>query len=265
MIYKLLGFDRADFRLMLSIWRMNLADRYLGSAFGGAWAILNPLLMMALFTFVFGFIYKARLPGADTTLGYSIWLICGYGPWLACTEAITAASQSIVSNAGLVKNMAFRTEILPLAATLLGLVPLGVSLGFLLLLQLTSGESLSWQVLWLPILVVVHFLFLASIGILLALITTFVRDFGIVLPNLLMIVLFATPIFYSLNAVPPAFATISQFNPIYVISASYRTVLLDHTYPDVLALAILAIISLGLLLFNLKVFRRVKGYLPSII
>ena len=78
----IMGFDRADLGFMLNLWRMNLSDRYLGSALGGAWAILNPLLMFALFTFVFGFVFKARLPGADSTMAYSIWLICGYGPWL---------------------------------------------------------------------------------------------------------------------------------------------------------------------------------------
>lgn len=263
MMYKFFGFEKADIRLMLSIWRMSLGDRYLGSALGGAWAILNPLLMMALFTFVFGFVYKARLPGSDTTLGYAIWLICGYGPWLANTEAITAAAQSIVSNAGLVKNMAFRTEILPLSATLLGLVPLSVSLGFLMLLQIVSGELLSFQVLWLPFLIIVQFLFLAAVGVMLSLVTAFVRDFGILLPNLLMIVLFATPIFYSLNAVPEAFAIVSRFNPIYVISEGYRSVLIAHEQPDLFSLFILMIFSIALLLINLKIFRRVKGFLPS--
>jgi lipopolysaccharide transport system permease protein len=260
-----LGFDKADLRFMLSVWRMNLADRYLGSALGGAWAILNPLLMFALFAFVFGFVFKARMPGADSTLGYAIWLICGYGPWLANAEAMTAAANSIISNAGLVKNMAFKTEILPISATLLGLIPLAVSLVFLLTLQLLTGEGWGWSILWLPLIVLIQFGFLSAVGLVLAAITTFVRDFGIVLPNLLMILLFATPIFYAAEALPPLVAKVTAFNPIYILSDAYRASLLRHETPPLVPLFGVALCALGMLILGLGVFRRVKGYFPSII
>ena len=260
-----LGFDHGDIRLLFNIWRMNLADKYLGSALGGVWAFLNPLVMLALFTFVFGYVYQARLPGAESTLSYAIWLICGYGPWLATTEALTAAAQSIIGNSGLVKNVAFKTEVLPFAATLLGLVPLFVSLAFLLLLQLLNGDSWSWNLLWLPVIIVIHFLLLAAIGLMLAAVTTFVRDFGIVLPNLLLILLFATPIFYSIDAIPRIFAAVSQFNPIYLITDMYRAVFLRHQGPNLIGLLALGLTSFGVLFFNLTVFRRVKGFFPSVI
>lgn len=261
----ILGFDRSDARFILNMWRLNLADRYLGSALGGAWAILNPLLMFALFTFVFGFVFKARLPGADSTIGYSIWLICGYGPWLANTEALTSASNSIISNAGLVKNMSFKTEILPISSTLLGLVPLGVSLVFLLMLQLLNGDGWYWTLIWIPMIVFVQFLFLAAVGILLAAITTFVRDFGIVLPNLLMIVLFATPIFYPVEAVPSIVRGLMTFNPIYIVSSAYRSALVSHETPALMSLLLLGILSWGFLVFSLGVFRRVKGFFPAVV
>lgn len=259
------GFDRVDVRFMLSMWRMNLADRYLGSALGGAWAFLNPLLMFALFTFVFGFVFKARLPGADTTAGYAIWLICGYGPWLANTEAMTAASQSIIGNSGLVKNMSFKTEILPLSASLLGLIPLAVSLGFLLVLTLFNGNGWSWSLLWLPFIVLVQFFFLSGIGLLLAMITTFVRDFGIALPNLLMIILFSTPIFYSVEAMPWILQMVSSVNPFFIISEAYRSVLLGGHQPDLLALFTLAVVAILFFFLCLAGFRRVKGFFSSVL
>lgn len=260
-----LGFDRADMRFMFSMWRINLTDRYLGSAFGATWAILNPLMMFALFTFVFGFVFKARLPGAETTLGYAIWLICGYGPWLATTEAITATSQSIIANAGLVKNMAFKTEILPISSALLGIVPLGVSLTFLFVLQAFNGDGWSIHALWLPVIITVQFFFLIGIGLMIAAITTFLRDFGILLPNLLMIVLFATPIFYSVSAMPEIVKTFTNLNPIYIICDSYRAVLMRHEVPPLVSLLSLAIASWVILIFNLTIFRRVKGFFPAVI
>jgi lipopolysaccharide transport system permease protein len=260
-----MGFDKADLRFMLNLWRMSLADRYLGSVLGGTWAILNPLLMFALFTFVFGFVFKARLPGADSTLAYSIWLICGFGPWLANTEALTAASNSIISNSGLVKNMSFKTEVLPIASTMLGLIPLTVSIIFLLGLQLLAGYGWHWSLLWLPFVVLVQFLFLAAVGVMVAVITTFVRDFGIVLPNLLMILLFATPIFYPLEAVPSIVQGLIAFNPIYIIASAYRAALLGEQVVPLLPLLVLAFFSFGLLTFSLGVFRRVKGFFPAVV
>jgi lipopolysaccharide transport system permease protein len=261
----IMGFDGADIRFMLNIWRMNLTDRYLGSVLGVAWAVLNPLLMFALFTFVFGFVFKARLPGAESTMAYSIWLICGYGPWLANTEALTAASNSIISNSGLVKNMSFKTEILPLAATLLGLIPLAVSLVFLLFLQAINGDGWSLALLWIPLIVAVQFVFLAAIGILFAVITTFVRDFGIILPNLLMIALFATPIFYPVESVPRIVADLMAFNPVYIISAAYRAVVIDHQAPAFTSLFVLGVVSLFMMRFHLGAFRRIKGHFPAIV
>jgi len=260
-----LGFDRADLRLAFNIWRMNLVDRYLGSTLGLGWAILNPLIMFALFTFVFGFVFKARLPGADSTFAYAVWLICGYGPWLATTEALTSAANSIVSNSGLVKNMAFKTEVLPIAATLLGLIPLVVSIIFLFGVQLVTGAKWHWSLVWLPIVVIAQFIFLSALGILFSAITTFIRDFGILLPNLLLIFLFATPIFYPPEAVPSPFRGLVFLNPFYIISSAYRAVLLENASVPLLSLGILTFFSCGLFIFALAAFRRVKGFFASLI
>jgi lipopolysaccharide transport system permease protein len=262
----LMGFDQADLKFILNLWKINISDRYLGSILGGVWAIMNPLLMFTLFTFVFGYVFKARLPGADTTMAYSIWLIAGYGPWMANTEALTSAANSIIGNAGLVKNVSFKTEALPIAATMLGLIPLAVSIIFLLLLQLFSGDGLHWTVVWLPLLVSIQFLFLSALGVLLAAITTFVRDLGILLPNLLMIVLFATPIFYPVEALPSYASKLMEFNPIYIIATSYRNILLDgQVGPSIIPMLTIAVFSLGFLYFSLGLFRRVKVYFSAVI
>ena len=261
-----MGFDQADVKFIVNLWRININDRYLGSILGGVWAIVNPLLMFTLFTFVFGYVFQARLPGSDSTMAYSIWLIAGYGPWMANTEALTAAANSIIGNAGLVKNVSFKTEVLPIAATMLGIVPLAVSIIFLLVLQLFSGDGLHWSIVCLPFVVFVQFLFLSALGVLLAAATTFVRDLGILLPNLLMILLFATPIFYPIEALPSFASKLMEFNPIYIIASSYRNVLLDgNVGSSVIPMLIIAVLSLGFLSFSLSLFRRVKGYFPAVI
>jgi len=242
---------------------MNIRDKYLGSRLGSLWAVANPLLMLALFTFVFGFVLKMRTPGAETSLSYAIWLISGYGPWIATTEGLIAASMSVVASAGLVKNMAFKTELLPVTAALTGLVPLSVCLSFLALLLVVDGNMLTWHAVFSVIIMALQFSLIIALGFMMSAITVFVRDFVIALPNVLLIVLFSTPIFYPLSMTPKFVQAISEWNPFYIISDGYRRVLIYHEVPNLVGLAYVGVLSLVLAFYGLKLFRRYKGYFEA--
>lgn len=257
------GFNRQDLRLAFNLFKMNVRDRYLGSSLGSFWAIANPLFMLGLYTFVFGFVFKVRLPGADTTLAYVIWLIVGYGPWIATTEAIMAATTSVVGAAGVVKNMAFKTELLPIAATFVGLISLAVSLFFLLVLISVSGSIPDWRVVWLPAIVALQFFLLVGLGLWLSAINVFMRDLSIGLPNILTILMFVTPIFYPLESLPEVLRSLSFANPFYQISDAYRGVFLRHASPDPAGMAYVFFLSLVIFYFGLAAFRRAKGHFDS--
>ena len=93
------GYNRRDLRMFVGFFRMLLRDKVLGSSLGMIWAVANPLLMLGIFTFVFGFVFKSRLPGAESSLGFVIWLVSGYGPWLAISEGLNACTAAVVGNA----------------------------------------------------------------------------------------------------------------------------------------------------------------------
>jgi len=257
------GFNKQDIRLALNLFKMNVRDRYLGSSLGSFWAIANPLFMLALYTFVFGFVFKVRLPGADTTLGYVTWLIIGYGPWIATTEAIMASTTSVVGAAGVVKNMAFKTELLPISAAFVGLISLGVSLVFLLILMTIAGNAPDWHIVWLPLIVALQFFLIVSLGLWLSAINVFMRDLSIALPNMLTIIMFATPIFYPIESMPPLAKELSSANPFYLIADAYRSVLLHNTTPSLAGMSYIILLSLIIIYFGLAAFRRAKGYFDS--
>lgn len=259
------GFNRHDLRLMINLLKMNVRDRYLGSTLGSFWAISNPLFMLALYTYVFGFVFKVKLPGAETTLVYVIWLISGYGPWIALNESIMTATSSVVSASGLVKNMAFKTELLPIAGTLVGLISLSVTLGFLFVLMVWSDSSITWHLLLLPPVMALQFAFAAALGLWLAAIAVFIRDVIQILPTLLTAIMFVTPIFYPLKSMPTAFQTISLANPIYQIVEGYRTIIIANRMPDFFGLGYVAVVSLVIFYFGLRAFRRAKGSFDSAI
>ena len=259
----MLGFDRKDARMLMAFVWMNLRDRYLGSSLGSVWAIANPLLMLGIFTFVFGYVFRIKLPGAETTLSYAIWLISGYGPWIATSEAVMTSAMSLVTGAALVKNMAFKCELLPMAAALTGAVPLAVSLIFLSVLLLVDGNVPSWHAAWVLPVALIQFLFLIAVGFFLSPLVAFLKDVGYALPNILIIVLFATPIFYPLDSMPGLLRVASEFNPFYVIAESYRQPLIYHRAPSVPGLIYLLAISVGMGIIGLKVFRRLRGHLEA--
>lgn len=259
----MLGFDRSDLTFARSLASIQLRDRYLGSAFGAIWAFVNPAMMLAIYTFVFGFVFQARVPGAESTLSYAIWMISGFGPWLGTVEALNAATNSVVAGTSLVKNVAFKTELLPIAAAVVGGVPLVVSLGFVMALLAFDGSPPSWHVLWILPILVVHAALVLALGMGLAAVNVFIRDLGIALPNLLIIILFATPIFYPIEQVPELARPLMRFNPFYVIAEGYRCALIDRTMPDLLGLAVVLVGALLLGVFSLKGFRRLKGLFES--
>lgn len=257
------GFDRRDGRLLFNLFKMIVRDRYLGSSLGSFWAITNPLFMLCLYTYVFGFVFKSKLPGAQTTLAYVIWLISGYGPWTAFQESIMGATSSVISASGIVKNMAFKTELLPLAGTLVGLINLAVSLIFLAVLLIVSGGAISWRILLLPLVMVLQFAFAAALGMWLSAIAVFVRDVVQMLPTVLTALMFVTPIFYPFASMPHIIQRLSLVNPLYQISDSYRAILLENRLPNLYGTIYVAVVALVVFYTGLRAFRRAKGYFDS--
>ena len=255
----ILGFTRTDIRPTLNFLSISIADRYLGSHLGRVWAILNPLMMLILYTFVFGYVFKVRLPGAETTLAYAIWLISGYGPWIAISESLTAAASSVVSASGLIKNVAFKTEILPVVAVLTSTVTLAVTMVFLVVLMAIDGNPPSWHAVTVLPVIVVQYLFLGGVGFFLAALTVFYRDILQVLPNLLMVAMFGSPILYPMESMPRMLKLASNVNPFYILAEGFRSALVYHKLPDFASLAALAAFSFVLATAGVRLFRRAKG------
>lgn len=259
----ILKFNLSDFRLLINLFKMALRDRFLGSSLGVVWAIVNPILMLSIFTFVFGFVFKTKLPGAETSLTYIIWLISGYGPWLAISEGIASGTSAVSANGGIIKNIAFKTELLPLSYSLLGLVPLVVSTVFLLILMMIQGNyDYSMVLLTIPILIS-QMIFVGGIVLFLSSLNVFIRDIAVVLPNILMVIMFASPIFYPLDSLPAMAKKIIAYNPIYVISDSYRQVILEHQLISPMRTIYLIVIPVVIFITGLLFFRKFKAYFDS--
>ncbi len=259
----LLGFQKEDVVLTLNLFKMMLRDRYLGSSLGLLWAVLTPFLLLATYTFVFGFIFRIKLPGSDSTLTYVIWLISGLVPFFTIADGLSLTAGSVISGSNLIKNIVFKSETLVLAATLTAMVPFGIGMLFLFSLLIIAGNYPSWHVFALLPFMIIHLLFLLGLGFFVAATAVFLRDIVQAIPTLTLFVLFFSPIFYTREQLPKTIAKITFFNPFYRICQPYRDMLLSHRMPDMTGIGYLFCLSCVLLLFGLKYYRHLKGYFES--
>jgi homopolymeric O-antigen transport system permease protein len=263
----MLGFNRNDVRLIINLFKINTQDKYLGSLLGTVWAFVNPMIMLGIFTFVFGFVYKAKLPGATTSLTYVVWLISGYGPWLAISEALNNSANSIIANKGMVKNVSFKLEVLPIASILTSIVPLLVSLFFLAIILIFDANVPTWHALFIIPAILIMYFFVISLGFYLSSVAVFIRDVTFILPNIILMCLFMSPIFYSIESMPHILQVISKVNPFYIITQGFRQPLVYHQIPNTLLLGQLYVLVLSSLLcyFGLKLFSRLKGHFNTLL
>lgn len=259
----LAGFDRRDFGMLINLFRMALTDRFLGSSLGLIWAVLSPLMLMGIFVFVFTFVFPSRLPGRDGALPFVIWLISGYAPWLGLSEGLSSATSSVTGSAGIVKNIAFKSELLPIVGAMLGLVPLSVGLALVFILKIAAGESLSPALITLPIVIGLQLLFVSGIGLFLGALNVFLRDTSLALPSVLTMLLFASPIFYPLSSYPAVAQAILIYNPFYVLAECYRAPILAGNLPHLWMIAYLTLLSAALIAGGLWWFRRLKSFFDT--
>lgn len=261
----MLGFQREDLRLLGNLVRHSFRERYMGSALGAIWGLFDPLLLLGMYTFVFGFVFRAKLPGATTSLAYVTWLISGMVPYLAVSESLVNSAGAIVTGANLVKNLVFKAELLAIAATLTALLPLTVGTVFLTVVLTLDGQVPTYHVLGLIPVIAGMFLILSGLGLYLSATTVFLRDIKQALPTSTMFLLFFTPVFYPAEMMPRAIRSITWLNPLYHVTSSFRATLLDHTWPEPFSIAFLFGVGAVVFVTGLFYFRRLKTFFDSML
>jgi lipopolysaccharide transport system permease protein len=227
--------------LVQTLVRRDILSRYSGSFFGALWTVLNPLLLMLTYFFVFGMVLQSRVPGDPSRVSFALYLLCGMLPWLAFSEAAARAPGILLEHRNFIKKLLFPVEILPVNLTVTGLVTelFGLIL-FIVAVFIVRGR-LPLTAFWLPLIVVPQFLFTAGVCWFLAALGAFVRDLAQINGFLLTIWFFITPICYPEQSMPAAAISLLEKNPFYVFIHAYRAVLLDGVQPDWISLAWVAL------------------------
>lgn len=238
----------------------NIRTDYLENVTGFAWLILQPLLMLAVYAFVFSTIFQARMPEADG-VGFVPFLAVAFWPWTAFSEAILKANATITSNAALIGKVAFPTELLPLSAVAATFTMHMVGyLAVLLVLQLT-GTDLHWLgLIWVIPMLLLLALFAAGLALIASALQVFIRDLAQILPPVMTFWFFTTPILYSSSMLPASLAPIFQWNPIAWYVLRLREALLSGFSSLGLMDLLVPLLSVLTLILGFWLFRRLRGH-----
>ncbi|MFN3985312.1 MAG: ABC transporter permease [Rhodocyclaceae bacterium] len=240
----------------------DLREQYAGTLLGGVWAVLQPLLLVAIYWWVFGFVWALKVPVLGeraTEVPFVVFLLSGLLPWLAFQEAVNKSATAVLSRADVLRHGSFPVEVFPAARVLAAhLVYFGLIAVFALVS--TGGGVLAAPhlLLGLGVLYLVQLGFACGVAMLVSALAVYVRDLPHLLSMLLMGVFFTAPVLYPLSQIPEAMRAWVWLNPFTPFALGYHAVLLEGRLPDAAVCAYvvaLAVFAGGVGVF---VFRRLR-------
>ncbi len=245
--------------LMIELARRDISDRYAGQAMGLFWAIAHPIFLMALYVFVFAFVFKAKVGGTlEMPLDYTTYILCGLIPWLTIQEVMNKGCVAITSNSSLVKQVVFPLEVLPAKGVLSSLLPQLVSTFILVIYVLVMGKGLPLTYLLLPILLVMQVIAMIGIAYLLSAIGTYFRDLKEFVQVFGIAGMYAMPVVYLPGWVPAVFRPLLYANPFSYVIWCYQDALyfgrIEHPWAWVANLAF----TIFVFTFGYRLFRKLK-------
>tara|TARA_Y100000588_G_scaffold181736_1_gene195509 strand:- start:233 stop:1033 length:801 start_codon:yes stop_codon:yes gene_type:complete len=252
--------------LIYAITRRNILIRFRGSFLGLLWSLVTPLLRLGIYTFVFGTILSVRWPNQQgDTLDFSAMLFAGLICHAFAAEVLVQSTSLIIGNRQYVKKVIFPLESLPWVVVLAALFQLIVSSVVLIIYVVILKSELSWTVVFLPLPFVALAFMMLAIGWLVSATAVFLRDVDQVVDLATIGLLFLSPIFFPVSALPEILQPFIYLNPISFIVEQVRAILLHGEVPDFVGLLQYGVISLIACRLSLAWFQRLRPGFADVI
>ena len=242
-------------------WR-DILVRYKQTVIGIAWAVIQPLLLMVILTIVFSRLAKLPSGGAP----YPLLVFSGLLPWFFFSQAFSNASNSLIGNANMVSKVYFPRMIVPLSAVVVCLVDFAIAFALLLLLALLLGALPDWRIVALPAFLALAFVTALGAGLWMAALNVKYRDFRYVVPFLVQIGMYISPVGFNSNLVPEKWRMLYAMNPMVGVIDGFRWSLLGGNIDlYVPGLVLSVVLSTLLLVSGVRFFRRTERRFADLI
>ncbi|HBY61642.1 MAG TPA: phosphate ABC transporter permease [Solibacterales bacterium] len=235
--------------------------RYKQTAVGVAWAVIQPVMTMVVFSVFFGRLGKMPSEGVP----YPLFSFSGLVPWTFFVNGLAQSSNSLVGNANLITKVYFPRLVIPIAAILSGLLDFLIAFGLLVIMMIGMGYPPDWKVLWLPFFLLLAVTTSLGVGLWLSALNVEYRDVRYIVPFLSQFWMFATPIAYSSSLLSEPWRTLYGLNPMVGVVEGFRWCLLGRSSPPGAVTAVSAAIALLLLISGLFYFRRMERTFADVV
>lgn len=245
------------------LWKLSereVAARYRGSALGMLWSLITPLLMLAVYTFVFTTVFNARwgAPQEANSVDFALNLFAGLIVFNVFAECATRAPTLILSNANLVKKVVFPLEVLSASTVASALFHAVTSTGILITFEIIAKHTLPISIAFLPFVWLPLALGCLALSWLLSALGVFLRDLTQVMNVLVSMLMFLSAIFYPISALPASWQPVLQLNPLVIVIEQSRKVMIDGVSPDTSYLLIGSISMIYAAELSLRLFMKAK-------
>jgi lipopolysaccharide transport system permease protein len=251
--------------LILSMVRRDITARYRGSFGDVFWTVLNPLLLMLTYYFVFGVVLRTRFGGDASSGGFVLYFLAGMLPWLAFSEPVGRSPHVLLEHRTFVKKLVFPLDTLSVNHVVSGLVTEVFALVVFLCFLVALRHHVPLTMAWLPVLLIPQLLFTLGLCWFLAALGVFVRDLAQVMGFLLTLWFFITPICYPEQSLPHAALPILGKNPLFALVRAYRAIFLEGRAPDVRPMVLFWILSVVVFLLGHAWFHRLRKTFADVI
>lgn len=235
-------------------WR-DIKVRYKQTVIGAAWSIIRPLLTMVVFTIIFGKVAKLS---SENNAPYPILVFAGLLPWQFFANSLSEASNSLVGNTNLITKVYFPRLIVPASAVITSFVDFAISFVMLIILMIAYSYYPSWQVMILPLMLILSFVCSFGISLYITALNVKYRDFRYIIPFIVQFGLYISPVGFSSSNIPETWRGIYELNPVVGIVDGFRWCLLQESDFPTTSIVKSVIISFVFLLWGIWYFRRTE-------
>ncbi|WP_210252906.1 ABC transporter permease [Rhizobium sp. ICMP 5592] len=247
-----------------SIWN-DFYTRFVRSKLGGAWIVLQPLSQVMIYALILSNLLSSKIPDINNTYGYAIYLMSGTLAWNLFSEIIDRCLKVFVNNANIIKKMNFPKVTLPAIAVGSAIVNNLILLVVMVVIFLFLGHVPSWNLMFIFLLIPVIVVFAVGIGLFLGIVNVFIRDVEQVVPIVLQILFWFTPIVYPITVIPEKYVRILKLNPMFDIVDAYHKAIAYDVVPRLTAVPVTLVLGLILCGISLVVFRRANTEMADVL
>lgn len=230
----------------------DVGGKYKHSFLGVLWSFINPLLQIAVYALVFQVILKSDIPN------YTVYLCCGLIPWQYFSSVVIRGASVMVDNGNIIKKVYFPREILPISVVTSEGVNFLISTTIIIGFVIFGGIGLSFNALWYFLILAIQYVVSVGVALITSSLTVYFRDLLHLLGVFMQLLFYATPIVYSMDAVPASFKWLLRLNPMSYLIDGYRAIFYNKTVPNFQGLLIALAMGIVLCIIGYFIFKKLE-------